>query len=112
MSRDRDSYAVEVGLRLQIARRAAGLSQADLALALDIDAMRLSNWELGKYHLPAKFAFKIFQATGINADWLYLGNPRHLPADIYAKVIAERRAFPEPPQPPIKPNPRRKRSPK
>jgi transcriptional regulator with XRE-family HTH domain len=104
----RDSYAVDVGLRLQIARRAAGLTQAKLADMLDIDQMRLSNWELGKYHLPPTFALRIFQQTGINPDYLFLGIPLHLPAAIRDEILRLQR---EPPDLSHKPR-KRKPSPK
>lgn len=115
-SRVRDPIAIQVGVRLKIARDASGMTQGDLARALGIGQMRLSNWELGKHWLPPKTAIRIFELLRIDSNWLFLGDPHRLPHEIFPYVVATWNEWlerhPPPPPPPIKPKkPRKPRKP-
>lgn len=83
------TYAQEMGERLAIARKAAGLSQVAFARRLGIGNSRLNNWESGRHSIPPDFVPKIYLETGITADWLFLAKPDQLPFAIYQKLFGK-----------------------
>lgn len=85
----RDPHAVAVGRRLAVARKAAGLTQAELARRLKVSASKLSNWENGINFLPGPYVAKIFLITRIDSNWLFLNDPDKLPANVYRKLFPE-----------------------
>ena len=58
----------ECGARLSGFRKAAGLSQAELAAAVDIPQRTLSFYERKADHLPSNLLPKLAQALGVSID--------------------------------------------
>ncbi len=67
-------YAKEVGKRIGRARRAAGLTQAELAMALGMaDRSSVANYERGGQTVSAEQLMKIAAAIGCDPRWLLTG---------------------------------------
>lgn len=66
--------AQAIGLRIQQARVAKGMTQADLALALGIDRGSVGRWETGK-SVPKQVGIpRVAQVLGQTPDWLLEGS--------------------------------------
>ena len=60
-----------IGVRVRKARKAAELTQQELAASLDITPMLLSHYECGRRLLPVEVAFKLARQHKVSLDWLY-----------------------------------------
>ena len=68
--RPRDPAQVEVGRRLQAARRAVGMSQPEACAQLGVDQTVLSRWENGVWFPRAVFLRKLADLYGVSVDSL------------------------------------------
>lgn len=68
-----NTYAIELHHRLRIAREKAGLSQAELAEAIDVSRRSMTHYEAGeikpKRHVILAWALR----TGASSEWLVTG---------------------------------------
>lgn len=74
----------QVGRRIQEARKAAGLNQADLAEKVDISANHMSAIETGKTNCTIEVFMKLTEALNISADSLLRTNVPQVSA-IYSR---------------------------
>jgi len=70
----REQLRVEIGARVAAARKAAGMSQVQLATALGIPQRTLSFYERGEGDLPSSLLVLLVDALGVGVDEL-LGIP-------------------------------------
>lgn len=63
----------EIGRRLAVARKNAGLSQDELALRLRSDQSLISNWELGRRSLNVNWLVRFAEELGVDPTWLLTG---------------------------------------
>lgn len=66
-------YKSNLGSRLQIARKRARMSQSDLAKALGVNRVTISQWETGRKSPSAYAVISVAVATRVNAEWLATG---------------------------------------
>lgn len=83
----RPSQAVnQAARRLKAAREALAMQQQDLARACGAEPNRWSNWEAART-LPDPLVMARAQALfGISLDWIYAGDPGHLPTKIFVGI--------------------------
>ena len=67
-----NNCAMELKDRIKLARKQAGLSQAQAAVKADVDQATISNLERGK-HLGSSHLLKISDALGVSYRWLSSG---------------------------------------
>lgn len=60
----------EIGERVRKARLAKGMSQAQLAEALNISPPYVSNIETGKHIMKITLLIKLTEALGVSNDWI------------------------------------------
>ncbi len=72
----RKAALVRQGATIAAARRSAGLSQPEAALALGVDVWRLRSWEQGKRGCPGQYRVRVIalwggdrKALGVNPPW-------------------------------------------
>ncbi|MEL7029272.1 MAG: helix-turn-helix transcriptional regulator [Pseudomonadota bacterium] len=63
-----------VGERIKRARKAAGLSQADLAARASVSQPTVANWELGAHDPRRPVLEKVADALGVTCQWLNHGD--------------------------------------
>lgn len=78
----------QVGSRIQRARKAAGMSQADLAEALDISVAHMSSIETGRANFSVEILMRATEVLNISADSLLRTNIPEV-STIYARDIDE-----------------------
>ncbi|MEN3950268.1 helix-turn-helix transcriptional regulator [Iodidimonas sp. SYSU 1G8] len=84
-----DEMRSKFGVRLHVARRAAGFSrQTSFASALGVSPSRLSQWERGKRMPDMIYLGKICTITGVTLDWLYFGNAASMPYGMMQRIHA------------------------
>jgi transcriptional regulator with XRE-family HTH domain len=85
----------EMGRRIDLARKNAGLSVAKLSYATEIDAGLLRRYMRGATEPGAVRLAKIADALGVNSDWLLQNteNPNPVP-DLWKDGDPDRRANP------------------
>jgi DNA-binding XRE family transcriptional regulator len=66
-----------IASRIQSARVAANLTQAELAKALGFSRQRLGNYELGDRPIPLDVLRAVCEVLGVSADWLIWGTPSY-----------------------------------
>lgn len=66
--------------RIRIARRAAGLSQAQLALELGVQRSAVSHWEAQRGKPSVNHLRKLALATGVQFEWLATGRGSMTPS--------------------------------
>ena len=93
-------FKAAVGRRLALVREALGLSQYELAEALNLTPGAIGNYEQGKRLVPPHIAVRLKRLFGIPADWLYDGSLVAMPDDLRRRLLARGQALPhaEPPQ--------------
>ena len=62
-----------IGKRLKAARRAAGLTQTDLAAAIGVSQPTVANWEKGGHEPNRANLERVARATGASRGWLAFG---------------------------------------
>ena len=81
------TYIIEVGIRLQVAREAIGISKTDMAKTLGISLQRYANWEYGLRLPSPQHIFLLKEKFGITSDYIWGGDTSGLPIFIAKKVI-------------------------
>lgn len=76
----------QIGIRIQLARKAAGMSQADLAEKLDISVAHMSSIETGRANFSVEILMGITEVLHVSADSLLRTNIPEVSA-IYAREI-------------------------
>jgi DNA-binding transcriptional regulator YiaG len=61
---ERPVAAPGAGLRIRQMRQAAGMTQEDLAAALDVSFQALSSWETARFRPPADAEARVAAVTG------------------------------------------------
>lgn len=72
-----------LGARLKAAREAAGLSQLDVSLRLEVDTTTISRWENDRLFGGLPRLVQLAEMYGVRPGWLAFGDhdgPRSLPA--------------------------------
>jgi len=64
----------EIGWRLRCARTAIGLTQRQLAEALDVTPLSVLNWEAGRTPFPTD-RLQALESIGIDSAWMISGAP-------------------------------------
>jgi transcriptional regulator with XRE-family HTH domain len=68
------AVAKEISRRIRQARRLSGLSQADLAISVEVQRSAVSNWEANSSVLPSlNHLVSIAMATDTSLEWLATG---------------------------------------
>lgn len=67
---EEDELRKLIGVRIAISRKAAGMSQDDLATALEVDKMTISRWERGTRSPNGVKLYALTQNLGCSADFL------------------------------------------
>lgn len=75
-------HPTAVGRRLHALRTYCGLTQADFAKSVSIDATSYGRIEKGLKPLKADMAFRISERWGVSMDFLYRGRLTELPASL------------------------------
>ena len=74
----RISQTVDIGLRIVAARKAVGMSQADLCRATGLPSAQVSQWETGKRRPSLDFVVLLLPHLDVSLDYLFLGDFRGL----------------------------------
>lgn len=83
--------ARSIGERVRQARKAEGMSQADLALKVGVSQPAIANWESG-VHDPRRLTLaKLADALGAPLDWLAAGDRSSAESDKHAAAAYIRR---------------------
>ena len=82
-----DIQLSEIGKRIKQARQAKGLSQMELAEAVDISVSFLSNIEVGRQSMNIKTLIAISDALDVSTDWI-LRNDTQAATSVTAEEIA------------------------
>lgn len=80
------AWQKEVGQRLVLARDALRLKAVELASSLGITPQRLSNYETGFRPFDLQLAMELSRKHGITMDYIYRGDPRGLPIELYQRI--------------------------
>lgn len=78
----------QIGLRIQTARKAVGMSQADLAEALNISVAHMSSIETGRANFSVEILMNITEVLNLSADSLLRTNIPQVSA-IYSREMEE-----------------------
>ncbi len=86
-----EEYARSIGERIRQARKARGLSQADLAKRLGVSQPSVANWESG-VHDPRRLVLaKLADSLQTPLDWLAAGDRSSVESDKHAAAAYIRR---------------------
>jgi DNA-binding XRE family transcriptional regulator len=75
--------------RLKMTREALEITPAQLCRRLGIAENRWSQYENGKRRITMPVAIRLCDEFGLTLDWIYRGNPAHLPNSIRLKMPAK-----------------------
>lgn len=78
----------QVGVRIQNARKAVGMSQADLAEGLDISVAHMSSIETGRANFSVEILMRMTEVLNVSADSLLRTNIPEVSA-IYARDMED-----------------------
>ena len=84
-----DAVSVEVGQRLSRVRDALGLTQEQLADALNVGRTTLANWETGVRLADVAAIARMSVRFGPVLEWVYNGSTASMPNWLVEKVLAE-----------------------
>lgn len=84
-----------IGRRLELTRRAVGLSQSEFAQRADLAKNAYNQYETGTNRPQLEAAIKLVDAYRLTLDWIYLGDPSGLRFDL-AEAIKALRTMEEP----------------
>lgn len=97
MSGEPDSEAQKaMGVRLQAAREALGLTQDDMAGHMGVGVSTLSAWEIGRNQIDIVKLAKSATRWGFTTDWVARGDMSGLRKDLADKIEAMIAAGPTP----------------
>lgn len=78
---------LEAGQRLRMLRNIYGYNIRKFAEILGIGETRLSQYELGARRIPLEVLAEVVNQTGINLNWLLLGDEKLLPHELFRLLI-------------------------
>ena len=105
----RPSQAVHLAARrLRAAREALGMQQQDMARACGAEPNRWSNWEAARTLPDALVMARAMVLFGVSLDWIYAGDPGHLPVKIFAGIQDRHPELLQPAADPAEPTPARR----
>ena len=81
---------VAIGERLRLTRQALGLRQAALCRRTGIAPNTYNQWEKATIRPSLDQALRLVDEFGLTLDWIYLGATAALPAELAARISAER----------------------
>lgn len=84
-------FARSIGGRIKQARKASGLSQADLARRIGVSQPAIANWEIGIHDPRRVMLAKLADALGAPLDWLAAGDRSAAESDKHAAAAYLRR---------------------
>ena len=92
-------FSGAVGRRLALVREALGLSQRELAEALNLSPGAIGNYEQGKRVIPPHVAVRLKRLFGVPVDWLYDGSLVGMPDEVRQRLLRRGAVMPraEPP---------------
>jgi DNA-binding XRE family transcriptional regulator len=70
MSPQRRAYAKAFGARITVRRRELGLTQTEMAAALDIAQQTYAHYEVGRYHMPIALLPALSKVLQMDVDSL------------------------------------------
>ena len=76
--------------RLIATREALKYSQSEFADGAEISRNTYNQWEKAKGRPSLDKAYQLCDRYMITLDWIYLGNPRGLPSDVWDKIRKHR----------------------
>lgn len=79
-----------IGRRLELTRRAIGLSQSEFAQRADLAKNSYNQYETGTNRPQLEAAIKLVDAYRLTLDWIYLGDPSGLRFDLAEAIKALR----------------------
>ena len=71
-----------LGARIAVLRRAAGLSQGELAQQLQVSASAIGMYEQGRREPSAELLVSMARIFGVTVDYLLTGQPEQIPAAV------------------------------
>jgi transcriptional regulator with XRE-family HTH domain len=80
-----DSVKV-IAARLLRTREALDLDQSEFCEQIGVKPNVYNPFETGKRRITVDVALKIRARFGVSLDWIYCGDPSHLPTEIYRKL--------------------------
>jgi len=86
-----EAHPRAIGCRLKELREALGLRQAQFAERVGLSATTYNNYEVGLSRPDIENALRIARALRVGLDWIYLGQERQVPQDIYDLIIEYRK---------------------
>ena len=72
---DKDRNSSEIGHRIKLLRRSAGLSQANLGSTLGVTFQQIQKYESGQSKIAAEKLQRIAQALGVDVGYFYDDRP-------------------------------------
>jgi transcriptional regulator with XRE-family HTH domain len=67
--------------QIRLARKRCGLTQRAVAVALDVDTMRVSDWERGASVPNTEQVAQLAELFGVSLDWLLRGDGHETSVD-------------------------------
>ncbi len=74
-----ETALAQIARRLELARRAHGLSQTEFAAGAGIKQNAYNQYEQGRKRPNVDNAMALCDAYGLTLDWIYRGDPSSLP---------------------------------
>ena len=92
---------VEIGHRLELTRRALGLTQVMIGrlMGATSNGQAWGNYESGKRRISIDHALALTRTLGISLDWIYQGQMANLPPELREKIQRLMLEGPSMPQP-------------
>lgn len=79
--------AVDVGRRLTLLRDVLDMTQTEFGrIAGGLSQSRYSQYETGERLLPVPVAIALSSRLGVSLDWLYVGDPKAMPLDLWRRI--------------------------
>ena len=76
----------DIGKRLIRLRTALGINQAELCRQIKCQPSRWNQYESGERQITLPIANKLADEYGATLDWVYRGDPRGLPQQLYTRI--------------------------
>lgn len=81
-------HPIEVGHRLEALRNHHGMTKAEFAASVQIDATSYGRIEKGLKPLKADMAFRVAERWGVSMDFLYRGRLTELPSSLADSLMS------------------------
>jgi transcriptional regulator with XRE-family HTH domain len=78
-----------IARRLLRTREALELSQAEFCRQIGVEKNLYNPFEKGRRRITLDIAFLIRARYGVSLDWIYCGDPSHLPAFLAERLRAD-----------------------